>query len=104
MQSRYNYLCIILILLLLNCKKKEFQTEGDFFYLNSVGAKMPVWVKGNKASGKYIIMLHGGPEGGSSQYYTIFPSHKKVEEHFSFYSFSSLKVPKDESFKRTTKW
>ena len=83
MKSRCNCLCIILILLFSSCKKKEFQTEGDFFYLNSVGAKMPVWVKGNKASGKYIIMLHGGPEGGSSQYYTIFPSHKKIEEHFA---------------------
>jgi len=83
MKSRINYICIILTLLLANCKKDEFQKGGDFFYLNNVGAKMPVWVKGNKDSGKFIIMLHGGPEGGSSQYYTIFPSHKKIEEQFA---------------------
>ena len=74
---------VSLIFLLTNCKNEEFQEDGDFFYLNSAEAKMPVWVKGNKSSGKFIIMLHGGPEGGSSQYYTIFPSHKKIEEEFA---------------------
>lgn len=78
-------LLILLIVALhsLSCTKEEFQKEGDFFYLNNADAEMPVWVKGNKESGKFIIMLHGGPEGGSSQYYTIFPSHKKIEEHFA---------------------
>ncbi|MBX7243259.1 MAG: alpha/beta hydrolase [Bacteroidia bacterium] len=65
------------------CQKQEFQKEGDFFYLENKGAKMPVWIKGNQSSGKFIIMLHGGPEGGSSQYYSVFPSHKKIEEHFA---------------------
>lgn len=68
---------------LTGCTKEEFQTEGDFFYLKSAGAIMPVWVKGNKASKVFILMLHGGPEGGSSQYYTIFPSHKKIEEKYA---------------------
>lgn len=83
MKNRINYIFIILSLLLSNCQKDEFQKEGDFFYLSNAGAKMPVWVKGNKDSGKFIILLHGGPEGGSSQYYTIFPSHKKIEEQFA---------------------
>jgi len=83
MRGKLHIIYIAAILLLLNCKKKEFQKDGDFFYLTSAGAKMPVWVKGNKDSRKFIIMLHGGPEGGSSQYYTIFPSHKKIEEQFA---------------------
>jgi len=83
MRSKIICICILLELLLSNCKKEEFQEEGDFFYLSNAGAKMPVWVKGNKDSGKFIIMLHGGPEGGSSQYYTIFPSHKRIEEQFT---------------------
>ncbi len=83
MKSKIIYLCIICSLLLAGCTDEEFQTDGDYFYLNSAGATMPVWVKGNKESGKFIIMLHGGPEGGSSQYYTIFPSHKKIEEQFA---------------------
>lgn len=70
-------------LILSACNKDEFQKDGDFFYLESVGAKMPIWVKGNVESKKFIIFLHGGPEGGSSQYYTIFPSHKEIEKHFA---------------------
>lgn len=68
---------------ILGCSKSALQKEGDFFYLESKEAVMPVWVKGNKDVGKFIIMLHGGPEGGSSQYYTVFPSHKKIEERFA---------------------
>jgi proline iminopeptidase len=83
MKTKIICTCTTLALFLITCTSDEFQKEGDFFYLNSVGATMPVWVKGNKESGKFIIMLHGGPEGGSSQYYTIFPSHKKIEEHFA---------------------
>ena len=77
--------CALLALALIGigCTKDEFQKDGDFFYLRSKGAVMPVWVKGNKASETFVIFLHGGPEGGSSQYYTIFPSHKKIEEHFA---------------------
>ena len=83
MRSLFIYLSIIVTALFSNCKKKELLTEGDFFYLKSAESTMPVWVKGNKNSGKFILMLHGGPEGGSSQYYTIFPSHKKIEEQFA---------------------
>jgi proline iminopeptidase len=83
MKSKISTICILIILILSSCTKEEFQKDGDFFYLENVGAKMPVWVKGNKDSRKFIIMLHGGPEGGSSQYYTIFPSHKKIEEQFA---------------------
>ncbi len=70
-------------LLVCSCTNEEFQESGDFFYLESKESIMPVWVKGNQASETFIIMLHGGPEGGSSQYYTIFPSHKRIEEEFA---------------------
>lgn len=83
MKIKIHVIGILLILLLADCRKDDFQKEGDFFYLSSAGATMPVWVKGNKESGKFIILLHGGPEGGSSQYYTIFPSHKEIEKHFA---------------------
>jgi len=83
MKSKNYYFIVLILLFFSNCKKEEFQTNGDFFYFKSAEATMPVWVKGNKNSNKFIIMLHGGPEGGSSQYYTIFPSHKKIEEQFA---------------------
>ncbi len=69
--------------MLFGCGEEEFQVAGDFFYLESEEAIMPVWVKGNQASNTFIILLHGGPEGGSSQYYTVFPSHQKIEENFA---------------------
>ena len=81
-KSKISLLAVLLVLLS-GCKKEEFQEDGDFFYLESKEAIMPVWVKGNKASNKFIIMLHGGPDGGSSQYYTIFPSHKEIENEFA---------------------
>lgn len=78
------YLIVLLIIVLFNaCEKHEMYEDGDFFYLKSEESKMPIWVKGNKASKTFILFLHGGPEGGSSQYYTIFPSHKEIEEHFA---------------------
>lgn len=64
------------------CKKEEAPYEEDFFFLKSKGAQMPIWVRGNIASDKIILLLHGGPEGGSSQYYTIFPSHEILEQHY----------------------
>lgn len=78
-----NYVWFMLLFIFSSCTKEEYQKDGDFFYLKSKSATMPVWVKGNRNANKFIIMLHGGPEGGSSQYYTIFPSHKKIEEKFA---------------------
>ncbi len=83
MRQRIVFSLLVGILFLPGCGEEEFQVAGDFFYLESEEAIMPVWVKGNKASNTFIILLHGGPEGGSSQYYTVFPSHQKIEEHFA---------------------
>ncbi len=83
MKNKIIFITILIVITLSSCNKDEFLTDGDFFYLESKGAKMPIWVKGNKASKTFILFLHGGPEGGSSQYYTIFPSHKEIEEHFA---------------------
>jgi len=83
MKSSIFFLVVSALITLNSCEKSEFLTDGDFFYLESKGAKMPIWVKGNKASKTFVLFLHGGPEGGSSQYYTIFPSHQEIEEHFA---------------------
>jgi pimeloyl-ACP methyl ester carboxylesterase len=40
--------------------------EGDLVVLQRAGARMPVWVRGNTASGTYVLFLHGGP--GSSAF------------------------------------
>ena len=61
-------ICYILAMLFLSCNKEEFTLSAnaeDFFFLEHKGAKMPIQVEGNTASGKLIVVLHGGP-GGSS--------------------------------------
>lgn len=40
----------------------------DFFYVRNKGADMPVSVEGKLSSGKFIIMLHGGPGGDDEVY------------------------------------
>ncbi len=56
------YLSFLLILILLSA----CNDEGDLnvtrdLRLRHKGADMPIWVRGNMASGKLILYLHGGP-------------------------------------------
>jgi pimeloyl-ACP methyl ester carboxylesterase len=37
------------------------QTEGDFFVVRNDGADLPVWVRGDVASGTFLVWLAGGP-------------------------------------------
>ncbi|MBN2048934.1 MAG: alpha/beta hydrolase [Spirochaetales bacterium] len=53
---------IAALLLLFSCS--AYYTEGDYFFIQSGGADMPVWVKGNTSSTTAIIYLHGGPGDG----------------------------------------
>lgn len=55
----------VLSILLFSCSKEPLESQGDYFFLESEKAIMPVWVRGNIASNVFIIHLHGGP-GGSS--------------------------------------
>jgi pimeloyl-ACP methyl ester carboxylesterase len=66
-----------------NLLLEEDYREGDFFYLENDGAIMPVWVKGNKASGVFIVFLHGGP-GRTSDTYANSATYKKLEEKYAF--------------------
>jgi proline iminopeptidase len=34
---------------------------GEYFFVSNDGVTMPVWVKGNVDSGRFIVFLHGGP-------------------------------------------
>lgn len=54
-------------------------TRGDFFYVESEGAVMPVVVRGNEASGVYVVLLHGGP-GDSAFFDASMSAFGKLEE------------------------
>jgi proline iminopeptidase len=41
--------------------------EGNFFFLVSKQAQMPIVVRGNTASGVFLLFIHGGPGGTALQ-------------------------------------
>lgn len=41
---------------------------SDHFFLYNEGQHMPVSVRGNVASGKFLLLVHGGPGGNASVY------------------------------------
>jgi pimeloyl-ACP methyl ester carboxylesterase len=53
-------------LVLVACSHDPYR-EGDFFFLSHKGAKMPVSVRGNIASGILVVFVHGGPGGTALQ-------------------------------------
>jgi pimeloyl-ACP methyl ester carboxylesterase len=53
---------IILSLILSACLPlSEEDRKGDFFFVRTDGADLPVWVRGNVASGVFLVLLPGGP-------------------------------------------
>ncbi|MEZ4805471.1 MAG: alpha/beta hydrolase [Bacteroidia bacterium] len=75
-------LSISVTLVLFSCKKERFY-EGDHFFVKNAGAEMPVYVKGNIASGTFILFLHGGP-GGNATLPSFMPVSKELENDYAF--------------------
>lgn len=65
-----HWILIGLVLLLgTACNKVELGTDvKETFFVRTEGADMPVYVRGNTAAGKYILVIHGGPGGESYSY------------------------------------
>ena len=79
------WLNFIFILLICSCGSfllhEDFK-DGDWFYLENKGAIMPVWVKGNKQSNVFLLLLHGGP-GDSAMYYSTTDAFNKLEKDYA---------------------
>lgn len=69
--NRIIYFALLTMLLgsLASCTQIESATY-ERFYLQTDGADLAVEVNGNIASGTFIVLLHGGPGGGSYGYNT----------------------------------
>jgi proline iminopeptidase len=52
--------------------------DGDMFFVRSAGADMPVWVRGNTASNRIVLFVHGGP-GGSGLVRAVNPPMRRIE-------------------------
>jgi proline iminopeptidase len=70
------------LMLLAACQKESFY-QGDHFFVKNAGAEMPVFVKGNIASGTFILFLHGGP-GGNASLPSFMPVSQELEKDFAF--------------------
>ncbi len=55
---------LLAVILFSGCSKFNYDETNDLFFIRNNGADMPVWVRGNTASGVFVIFNHGGP--GSS--------------------------------------
>ncbi|WP_346857320.1 alpha/beta hydrolase [uncultured Draconibacterium sp.] len=72
----------IIFFVFTSCQKEGFY-EGDHFFIKNAGAEMPVYVKGNVASGTFIVFLHGGP-GGNASLPSFMPVSKELENDYAF--------------------
>lgn len=59
------------LFILISCNKPEIGPEvSETYFVRTEGADMPVYVRGNTASNKFILVIHGGP-GGEAYTYTL---------------------------------
>ncbi len=65
-----------------SCEKSEFFKTGEYFFLRSEGADMPVWVRGNQNGRVFILVLHGGPGSRASEYIGL-PSFDALEKEYA---------------------
>lgn len=61
----------------------EHDREGDFFFVTSGGADLPVWVRGNIASGVYLVLLPGGPGTSGIYLYPLSPGFQALERDYA---------------------
>jgi pimeloyl-ACP methyl ester carboxylesterase len=55
-------LITLIALTFLSCEKFETSANTDAFYhVSSAGFELPVWIKGNTASNKFVVFINGGP-------------------------------------------
>lgn len=68
METLRKYVAIMIaVLVVMACTKQETDTFERFIFRND-GADLAVEVNGNIASKTFILLLHGGPGGGSQAY------------------------------------
>jgi pimeloyl-ACP methyl ester carboxylesterase len=53
-------LCLVFVVVA--CERFEVTENADVFYhIEAEGAEIPVWIKGNTSSDKFVIFINGGP-------------------------------------------
>lgn len=66
---RKTILLILPLLLVFACQKPDLAPDvSETYWVRTAGADMPVYVRGNTASKKLILVIHGGPGGQAWSY------------------------------------
>ena len=81
----FSFLVFFAAMLVLGCQKESISigtAVQDYFYLENQGAKMPVLVEGNTASGTLILWVHGGPGGTAIGFQNDKNSTQYLESRF----------------------
>ncbi len=73
--SKFSILASIALASSCNVMDNGWLSEGDYFYLKSKEAVMPVWVMGDTSSKTFLLTNHGGPG-------TVSGLHFHKNEHF----------------------
>lgn len=80
------FIALFLIACCTACEKFDVSSDADtFFHAQTHGAELPVWVRGNTGSGKFIIYINGGPGATSIDVARadLFDWSTGLEEHFA---------------------
>lgn len=76
-----NNIVVSTILFLLLCT--SCQKYSRFYFVRNQGAIMPVKIRGNIKSNKYVVLLPGGPSGDGLIYSQVFPNFTNpIEKYF----------------------
>ena len=59
---------LALVVVLAACGSRSDTAHDRVLYVRHEGADMMVWVRGNVASGRLLVVVHGGPGGESTTY------------------------------------
>src|SRR4051794_8116416 len=57
--------------------------QGDYFFVRSLGADLPVWVRGNLSAGTFLVVLPGGPGGSGIWAYPDSPGLRDLERDYA---------------------
>jgi pimeloyl-ACP methyl ester carboxylesterase len=82
MRKHYIIYVIAMQFLIISCTKETFY-NGDHFFVENQGARMPVYIKGNIGSRIFILFIHGGP-GGNASLASFIPVSQELENDYAF--------------------
>ncbi len=83
--KKHNFIILgMLVLIAFSCTRRNVEGSERFYFRND-GADLAVQVDGNIASNTFILLLHGGPGGGSAAYNSGYYADKLEDKYAVVY-------------------